>query len=83
MRRKDIGTGERKKLLKKSIDPAHRRILRLSLTAKGKKLLMDCNTKLDLLEESLLQGLTAAETNTLRSLIGRILETAREKVNHS
>jgi len=28
---------ERKKLLKKSVDPAHKRILRLSLTAKGKK----------------------------------------------
>ena len=71
---------ERKKLLKKSVDPAHKRILRLSLTAKGKKLLMDCNAALDHLEDSLLQGLTPIETNTFRSLIGRILETTRE--NH-
>ena len=71
---------ERKKLLKKSVDPAHKRILRLSLTARGKKLLQDCNAALDHLEESLLQELTAAETNTLRSLIGKILEMARE--NH-
>jgi DNA-binding MarR family transcriptional regulator len=70
---------ERKKLLKKSVDPAHKRILRLSLTAKGKKLLKDCNAALDLLEESLLQGLTTAETNSLKSLIGKILEEAREK----
>ena len=69
---------ERKKLLKKSVDPAHKRILRLSLTAKGKKLLQDCNEALDQLEESLLLGLSAAETNTFRSLIGKILETARE-----
>ena len=69
---------ERKKLLKKSVDPAHKRILRLRLTAKGKKLLTDCNGALDLLEDSLLGGFTAAETNTLRSLIGKILETARE-----
>jgi len=70
---------ERKKLLKKSVDPAHKRILRLRLTAKGKKLLQDCNDELDHLEESLLQGLTAIETNTFRSLIRKILETAREK----
>jgi len=70
---------ERKKLLKKSVDPAHKRILRLSLTAKGKKLLKDCNAALDLLEESLLQGLTTTETNSLKSLIGKILEEAREK----
>ena len=70
---------ERKKLLKKSVDPSHKRILRLSLTAKGKKLLQDCNAALDHLEESLLKGLTAVDTNTLRSLIGKILEEAREK----
>jgi len=72
-----VGVLERKKLLKKSVDPAHKRILRLSLTARGKKLLQDCNAALDHLEESLLQELTAAETNTLRSLIGKILENAR------
>ena len=71
---------ERKKLLKKSVDPAHKRILRLSLTNKGKKLLLDCNSALDDLEESLLQGLTSIEANTFRSLIGRILEKTRE--NH-
>ena len=70
---------QRKKLLKKSVDLAHRRILRISLTAKGKQLLADCNTALDIMEETLLKELTAAETNTLRSLIGKILETAREE----
>jgi DNA-binding MarR family transcriptional regulator len=69
---------ERKKLLKKSVDPSHKRILRLSLTAKGKKLLQDCNTALDMMEETLLKGLSAGETSTLRNLIGKILETARE-----
>ncbi|MDX2047259.1 MAG: MarR family transcriptional regulator [Chitinophagaceae bacterium] len=69
---------ERKKLLKKSVDPSHKRILRLSLTAKGKKLLQDCNTALDIMEEILLKGLSAGETSTLRNLIGKILETARE-----
>ena len=70
---------ERKKLLKKSVDPAHKRILRLSLTAKGKRLLQICNNALDHLEESLLDGFSAVETNTFRGLIGKILETARKK----
>ena len=75
---------ERKKLIKKTVDPAHKRILRLSLTAKGKKLLHNCNNALDIMEANLLKGLSATETNTLRNLIGKILETARENnVNES
>lgn len=69
---------ERKKLLKKSVDPAHKRILRLSLTAKGKKLLQDCNTASDEIEEILLAGLSANEINILRGLIGKILENSKE-----
>ncbi len=69
---------ERKKLLKKTVDPAHKRILRISLTAKGNKLLNDCNSTLDMAETALLAGLSETETGTLRNLIGKILETARE-----
>ena len=71
---------ERKKLLKKETDPAHRRILHLRLTAKGKKLLDDCNAALDTMEKDLLTGLSVAEAQTLRNLIGKILETSREAV---
>ncbi len=69
---------QRKKLLKKSVDPAHRRILRISLSAKGRQLLGDCNTALDTMEEVLIKGLNDTETNTLRKLIGKILETSKE-----
>jgi len=75
-----VGVLEKKKLLKKTTDPAHKRILRLSLTAKGKKLLSDCNATLDSVEENLLKGLSVAETQTLKNLIGKILETSRETV---
>ena len=51
-----------------------------SLTAKGKKLLSDCNATLDLVEEILLKGLSATETQTLRNLIGKILEASRENI---
>jgi DNA-binding MarR family transcriptional regulator len=71
---------ERKKLLNKEVDPAHRRILHLRLTAKGKKLLVDCNAALDILEESLLKKLSEKETQTLRNLIGKILTASREAV---
>jgi DNA-binding MarR family transcriptional regulator len=68
---------EKKKLIKKKADPAHRRILRLSLTAKGKNLLSDCNMALDTAEEILLNELSVEETQTLRNLIGKILATSR------
>jgi DNA-binding MarR family transcriptional regulator len=69
---------ERKKLLKKEADPSHRRILHLRITAKGKKLLAGCNKALDEMEKKLLKALSAAETQTLRSLIGKIVETAKQ-----
>ena len=69
---------ETKRLLKKTVDPSHKRILRLSLTAKGKKLLQDCNNALDIMEASLLQGLSSTEIDNLRKLIGKILESSRQ-----
>jgi len=69
---------ETKKLLKKAVDPSHKRILRLSLTAKGKKLLQDCNNALDIMEASLLQGLSSTEIDNLRKLIGKILESSKQ-----
>ncbi|HEX8358139.1 MAG TPA: MarR family transcriptional regulator [Segetibacter sp.] len=69
---------EKKKLLKKSVDPAHRRILRISLTAKGRKLLEDCNTLMDAVEEELLQGLTNAERDALKDILGKILAASRQ-----
>jgi len=71
---------ERKKLLKKNVDPSHRRILRISLTKKGKQLLENSNHALDTLEANLLKELSKEETNTFRNLLGTILETARETV---
>jgi DNA-binding MarR family transcriptional regulator len=69
---------ERKKLLKKTIDPSHKRILRIALTAKGKKLLDDCNHELDGVEGTMLKGLSTKDVSAIRNLIGRILEAARE-----
>mgnify|MGYP000887051344 CR=1 FL=1 len=70
---------QRKKLLKKSVDPAHRRILRISLTAKGKQLLANCNTALDSMEEILLKDISPAEKDDVRNVIGKILAAAKKK----
>ncbi|MEO7044302.1 MAG: MarR family transcriptional regulator [Ferruginibacter sp.] len=69
-----------KKLLKKNVDPAHRRILRISLTAKGNQLLQACNTTMDMMEKELLQEFTTAENDLFKNLLGKILETSRQQV---
>jgi DNA-binding MarR family transcriptional regulator len=68
---------EKKKLIKKTVDPSHKRILRLSLTAKGKKLLEDCNHLMDYVEDELLKDMNETEIKKLREIIGKILVTAR------
>jgi DNA-binding MarR family transcriptional regulator len=75
-----ISVLQRKKLLKKAVDPTHKRILRISLTTKGTQLLNDCNTVLDHVEEELLSGMTTIETEKFRELVGKVLATGREKI---
>lgn len=70
---------EKKKLVKKNVDPSHRRILRISLTKKGKQLLAKSNKATDELEDRLFRELSAGELSSLRHLLGKILESAREK----
>jgi len=69
-----VGVLEKKKLLKKTTDPSHKRILRIALTPKGKKTLKDCNRKLDVVEEKFLEKLTPRQTETFRALIGKIMD---------
>jgi len=76
-----IGVLQRKKLLKKAVDPAHKRILRISLTTKGTQLLKDCNTALDHVEEELVAGMTNTEAEKFKELVGKILASGREKIS--
>ena len=69
---------QRKKLVKKTVDAAHKRILRVSLTAKGIKLLTDCNVAMDAVEHELLEGLSSTEIQKLREVIGKILDSGRK-----
>ena len=67
----------RKKLVKKTVDAAHKRILRISLTAKGIKLLADCNVAMDAVESELLEDLNSIEIQQFRDVIGKILDSSR------
>jgi DNA-binding MarR family transcriptional regulator len=66
-----------KALIYKTIDPAHKRILRLSLTESGKDILKKCNAEINAVERNLFGDLTDEEYTMYRLLMGKILEKAR------
>jgi DNA-binding MarR family transcriptional regulator len=67
----------KKDLINQTIDPSHKRILRLSLTELGKEILKKCNTAINTVERNLFGDLTEEEYNLFRSVMGKILEKAR------
>jgi len=72
-----IAVLQRKKLLKKAVDPSHKRKLQINLTPKGIQTLDACNTELDCVEAELLASVNAKELTKLRALIGKILNSSR------
>lgn len=70
---------QRKKFLKKAVDPTHRRILRINITAKGNELLNKCNLALDEIEKELFQDLRQTEIERIRDVIGKVLATSRKQ----
>ena len=74
-----IAVLQRKKLLRKTTDPSHKRILRISLTPKGNQLLASCNMALDFIERDLFEDLTNSEIEKVRDIIGKVLATSRKE----
>jgi len=74
-----IAVLQTKKLLRKTVDPSHKRILRISLTPKGNQLLTSCNMALDAIEKELFEDLTNNEIDKIRDIIGKILATSRQE----
>ena len=66
-----------KELIIKTADIENKRILRICLTEKGIKLLDKCNSAIDDVEKELFSTLTEAELDTLRLLIGSILQAVK------
>lgn len=73
-----VTTLQRKELLERNTDPNHKRILRITLTDKGKEVLEICNAAMDVFEEKLLKKLKVKEKETFRGSIGKILENLKE-----
>ena len=73
-----VTTLQRKELLERNTDPNHKRILRITLTEKGKEVLEICNVAMDEFEEKLLKKLKAKEKEVFRGSIGKILENLKE-----
>ena len=62
---------ERRGLISRTRDPAHRRRLRISLTEKGRGFLAEYDAPVRRLEEQMLAGLTPDERSTLRDMLNR------------
>ncbi len=73
-----VTTLQRKDLLERNTDPNHKRILRITLTDKGKEVLEICNAAMDVFEEKLLKKLKVKEKEVFRGSIGKILENLKE-----
>lgn len=66
---------ERMRLIERRVSPTNNRILRARLTAKGRRILADCEARVDELEDQMLQGISATEGR-------RLLEAIRSCVRH-
>ena len=69
-----------KALIYKTIDPSHKRILRLNLTESGKNILKQCNMAINVVERNLFGDLTDEEYHAFKLIMGKILEKARTQV---
>jgi DNA-binding MarR family transcriptional regulator len=73
-----VATLQRKSILDKTIDPNHKRILRLHLTQKGKETLLLCNEAINEVEKNIFIGLDTDELETYRKLLSKILANTHE-----
>ena len=73
-----VTTLQRKEFIEKKIDSENKRVLRISLTEKGKEKLILCNETIDSLEKELFGILSNDDLLQFRSSIGKILRGVRE-----
>jgi len=77
-----ISTLERRSLVRRRVDPNHRRVLRASVTPKGLQLLDLCDRSMDVVEADMLEGLSPENVDALRATLAtcaRSLEAARAR----
>jgi DNA-binding MarR family transcriptional regulator len=64
-----VGHLERKGLIERTPDSRNRRILRMTLTKDGAKVVKSCNAWMDELEGQMLAGLTTRDAKELRKIL--------------
>ena len=72
-----VSSLQTKELINKNVDTENKRILRISLTDKGLNVLEQCNSCIDDVEKELFSTLSEADLDTLRLLIGSVLQAAK------
>jgi len=78
-----ISALERRRLVRRRPDPQHRRVLRASVTSKGRQVLERCDRSMDEIEADMLRGLPPDEVEALRSALAscaHALESARPRL---
>jgi DNA-binding MarR family transcriptional regulator len=68
-----VATLQRKELITKKIDTENKRVLLIGLTKKGKTVLNQCNTTIDILEKDFFSTISDEDLQTLRGIIGCVL----------
>ncbi len=58
---------EGRRLVRRRQDPRHGRVLRISLTARGQRILDECDRAMDAIEADMLDGLDSATVEALRA----------------
>ena|SRR5689334_8795846 len=78
-----ISALERRSLVKRRPDPSHGRVLRASVTAKGLRMLDDCDRSMDDIEADMLRDLPPDAVEELRTALAscaHALETTRPRL---
>jgi DNA-binding MarR family transcriptional regulator len=78
-----ISALERRRLVRRRPDPQHRRVLRASVTSKGRQVLERCDESMDQIEADMLRDLPPDEVESLRrglAACAHALETIRPRL---
>ncbi len=70
-----ISNLERRRLVRRRPDPQHRRVLRASVTSKGREVLEHCDESMDQIEADMLRDLPPEEVEVLRSALATCAHT--------
>lgn len=74
-----IGGLQRRNLILRKEDPANRRILRMSLTAEGKRMIRSCDAAADAVERDVFSFLPQEDYQKLRDLCRTVARNLRER----